>query len=127
MTMHKISSTYRFIAFLLASLVFFTSSGFVLGKHQCKLKEQNKELTCAETGCQKGCCSTDFQYFKLDQDQQTTTLNFDINSELIQFLTAYLVVFFIDEFFETATLTDDDYKPPLISKDIPVLFESFLL
>lgn len=128
MTMHKISSTYRFIAFLLASLVFFTSSGFVLGKHQCKLKEQNKELTCAETGCQKGCCSTDFQYFKLDQDQQTAHAEFQLTDELSQFITVFASVFmFTSAVQETKTPKYFLYKPPLIRKDIPVLIQSFLL
>ena len=129
--MNKISTTYRFITFFLASLVFFTSGGFVLGKHHCKMMQKNKventTFSCAETGCKKGCCSTDFQYFKLDQDQQTNTLNFDFTKDLIQFITAYVVVFSNNDLIETETLSYYNYRPPLISRDIPVLFESFLL
>jgi hypothetical protein len=130
--MTKISFTYRFTAFLLATLMFFTSSGFVLGKHQCKMEQNNTKevvnLSCNETGCKKGCCSTELQYFKLDQEQQTAHAEFQLNDELSQFITAFASVFvFSSSVKETKTPKYFLYKPPLIQKDIPVLIQSFLL
>ena len=129
--MNKISPTYQFIAFVLAFLMFFTSGGFVLGKHHCKMEQKSMvdttTLSCAEMGCKKGCCSTDYQYFKLDQDQQNNTLDFESNKELVQFVTAYVAVFLTNDFVKKDTPSYSNYRPPLIQKDIPVLFESFLL
>lgn len=130
--MIKKSFTYRFTAFLLATLMFFTSSGFVLGKHQCKM-EQNRmqeavNLSCNETGCKKGCCSTELQYFKLDQEQQTVHAEFQLTDELSQFITAFASAFVLNSSVEeTETPKYFLYKPPLILRDIPVLIQSFLL
>ncbi|MDF1864556.1 MAG: hypothetical protein P1U70_06970 [Saprospiraceae bacterium] len=130
--MTKISLPYRFTAFLLATLMFFTSSGFVLGKHQCKMEQKSMQetvnLACNETGCQKGCCSTELEYFKLDQDQQTAHAEFQLTDELSQFITVFASVFmFTSAVQETKTPKYFLYKPPLIRKDIPVLIQSFLL
>jgi hypothetical protein len=112
--------------------VFFTSSGFVLGKHHCKMKQKMSQgeigISCSETGCQKGCCSTEFRYFKLDQDQQNTSLGNFLSTKLSQFAQAYSFTFLLPS-PENNTKTPKFflYKPPLITKDIPVLLESFLL
>lgn len=123
--------TYRYFSVLLALLVYFTSVGLVLGKRHCQLKQNNllegKQYSCAETGCQKGCCSTEFHYFKLDQDQQTTTLDFKLSKELIQFVVLYVSVFLENDLEKSEATLFAQYKPPLIQRDIPVLIQSFLL
>lgn len=125
--MNKISSTYPLLAFFLAILVFLTSSGFVLGKHHCKMKAANASFSCAEMGCQKGCCSTEFQYFKLDQDQQIS--NLDMNQlKTPEVFAAILTIFQID-FPSKNTLSSkfQTYKPPIVESDISVLFQVFRL
>lgn len=130
--MTKNNLTYRFTAFLLAGLMFFTSSGFVLGKHQCEMEQNSMQekvvSSCTETGCQKGCCSTELEYFKLDQDQQTTQAEFQLTDELNQFITAFASVFLSNTSLQqTERPKYFLYKPPLILRDIPVLIQSFLI
>ena len=154
--MNLILSTYRLIALILAFLMFSTSVGFALDMHYCsgKLKSVNffgKAKTCHEMtveapmkncphhqkmveqiqGCSienKDCCENKTLRFQSDQDQQVQTFDFVVNKQLQQFITAYVVIFFNNNFsIESDTPSFAHYKPPLILRDIPVLIQSFLL
>lgn len=129
--MERSKSTYRYISIILACLVFCSSAGLILGKHHCNLKEKNllegTQYSCAETGCKKGCCSTEFQYFKLDQDQQTNLLGFKLTKQPTQLVFQYVALFHENGLKPTDTPLFERYKPPLIPRDIPVLTQSFLL
>lgn len=70
------------------------------------------------------CCRNEVDYFQLDED-------YLVNSVVSSFENEYINVIFsnyIDlQFEETNTQTRFlRYKPPLIERDIPVLFQSFL-
>lgn len=153
--MNKISSTYRFISLTLAFLVFTTSAGFSIDMHFCQHQLKSisffgKAKTCHEKsqaapmkncphhskvvtekeGCteDKDCCNNKTLHFQSDQDQQVQTSDFLINKQFQKFAIAYVAVFFVnDSSIESDASTYAQYKPPLISRDIPVLFESFLL
>jgi len=76
----------------------------------------------------KNCCQNQSFQFEENQDQTTQSASFILNPQAQQFLQAYVL-----SFFSTESVVDKDfslfahYKPPLISRDIPVLFETFLL
>lgn len=154
--MNKISYTYRFIALTLAFLMLFTSVGFAVDMHYCqgKLKSVSffgKAKTCHEMsdtasmkncphhqkimeqkeGCsidKKDCCSNKTVYFQSDQDQQVQTSDFVVSKQLQQFVIAYVAAFFTNDFsIESDAVSFVLYKPPLISRDIYVLVQSFLL
>lgn len=154
--MTKTSYTYRFIALTLAFLMFFTSVGFAVDMHYCQgnLKSVSffgKAKTCYEMaevtpmkecsnhqkmmgqkeGCsidKKDCCSNKTLHFQSDQDQQFQTSNFVVSTQLQQFVIAYVAVFFTNDFsIESDANSFAHYKPPVISRDISILVQSFLL
>ncbi|MFT6322236.1 MAG: hypothetical protein ACJAVF_001094 [Paraglaciecola sp.] len=130
--MKNLPITYRILAISMACLMYFTSAGLTLGKHSCKMQKQGLTektgISCDDLGgCKKGCCDTDFQYFQLDQDQQTVSVNFDFTPQLSQFITVFVTVFLTDISAQTDSPNFKAYKPPLILRDIPVLIQSFLL
>lgn len=125
-------TTYRFIAMLMACLMYFTSAGLTLPKHSCKMEQQGitakTGISCDDLGgCKKGCCDTDFEHFQLDQDQQTASVNFELSTQLSQFVAVFIAVFLTEVVVSTDTPNFQTYKPPLILRDIPVLVQSFLL
>lgn len=123
--------TYKITAFLLALLVFLTSGGLILSKHNCQMQQkklaEGEFYSCADSGCKKGCCSTEFLFFKLDQDQINTPFDVSFDQEVIQFATVFVSTFLRNIIAENSFPKYQFYKPPLIQKDIPVLIQSFLL
>ncbi len=153
--MNSISYTYRFFALSMAILMFFTSVGFVLDMHYCQgqLKSINflgkakncHEMAASMKGCphhqqlaeqtnasacsmgQKGCCENKISHVQSQQDQELASSEFVLSKPLQQFVMAYVFTFFAEILLEKRISTFETYIPPLISRDIYVLFESFLL
>ena len=149
-----IRSTYRFIALMMAFLMFFSSAGIAMDMHFCqgKLKSVSffgkaktchdmaegaikncphyKKMMADKKGCSedKNCCSNKTVHFQSDQDQQIQNSNFVVSKQLQQFVIAYVAVFISNDFnIEYETIPFAHYKPPLIQRDIPILNQSFLL
>ena len=152
----KISSyTYRLIALTMAFLMLFSSVGFSIDMHYCqgKLKsfsffgeaknchEMAKEKACphhqkkieqeATKTCsidKKDCCQNKTLHFQCHQDQQIQASDLVLSQLSQQFVVAFVAVFFKNNFTETTAKSSyTHYKPPIIPRDISVLFESFLL
>ena len=148
--------TYRLVALTLALLMFFTSVGFTMDMHYCQGKLKSFSLlgkaknchekaakmancphhqkmtadTKQENGCsmdQKDCCQNRMLHVQADQDLQKPAIDFLHNHQLQQFVVAYVLTFFSNQIISTDTIAFARYKPPLIPRDIPVLFESFLI
>lgn len=148
--------TYRTIALIMAFLMFLSSAGFAMDMHYCggELKSVSifgKAKTCHEMtkkdaamkdchhhkkmmsekeDCSedKNCCSNKTVIIQSDQDQQIQSVDFVVSKELKQFVIAYVTVFFSDNStLERQKSTFALYKPPLISRDISVLNQTFLL
>ena len=153
---NSIKNTYRFVALFLALLMLVTSMVFVIDMHFCRGHLQSlsffgKAKTCQQmshsmrmkkcphykrkierTGkCavnEKDNCENKTLRFQFDQDQEILKLDFNVIKQFKQFIAAYLVVFFLDKFSIKNDLPSfAHYKSPLISRDIYVLFQSFLL
>ena len=113
---------------LLLASVLFSSTGIVLGKHHCQRMAQmdgQNAVSCADLGgCKKGCCSTEFQYFQSDQDQQQPQLGSLLPSPPLS-------VHFTSNWSTTVPLTDGQtlrrfaYRPPIVQRDIPAFFQIF--
>ena len=144
---------YRLIALALAFLMFFISAGFVVDAHYCQgelksISVFGKAKTCHDMiasaimkscphhekmvvekkSCSpdKKCCSNKTIYLQSDQDQQIQIPV--VSKQLQQFVIAYIMVFMPNDFNnEHGALVFARYKPPLISKDILVHHQSFLL
>lgn len=154
--MNSISSIYRIIALSMASLMFLTSIGFSVDIHYCQghLKSFNffgkakncYELANAPTPCEKHenripqqkdngssidkkeCCHNKLFHTLTDQNKEIQTSEFILSQQLQQFVVAYVVTFFINDFSQESTTADYvHYKSPLIARDISVLIQSFLL
>lgn len=150
--MKSINNTYRFFALFMAFMMFVTSVGYAVDMHYCKgeLKSFNffgKAKSCHEVtsmkNCpfhqemseqhtessmeKKGCCENKTHWVQSDQDQQVQTSGFVLKNHLQQFIIAYVHVFFLDNVIQKKSLSFALYKPPLIQRDVPVLFQSFLL
>lgn len=152
-----VKNTYRFVAVIMAFLMFFSSIGFAIDMHYCgrtlksvsffgkakncyelanevkgimKSCPHHKKLKTAKTTCSKdkGCCSNKTVHIQSDQDQQVSSVDFTINQQLKQFITAYVSVFLLDEFdLDEGGINFVRYKPPIIPRDISVLHQTFLL
>ena len=90
----------------------------------------HKQMTDQSSSCSEGdnnCCNNETVHFESDFDEQI--LNFEylnLNSQL--FVVAFKSPSFDDLFDDIKEVIPfAHYKPPLIQKDIPVLFETFLL
>ena len=93
----------------------------------CHHKKQVDEMskTCSEGD--NNCCNNKTVYFESDFDEQI--INFDyLSLESLSFAVAFEHSSF-DDLFEVIkdVIPFAHHKPPLIRKDIPVLFETFLL
>ncbi len=144
--------TYRQIAFPLVFLMFFTSTGFSVDIHYCqgKLKsisllgeaqscfEKAQKSPCKKhaTTCHahidkeshKGCCDNETFFIQLDADYplgQINTLTWEQVTSAFSFLWSFIFSFH-DRDYHTI-IPHQNYKPPLLDLDIPVLFQSFLL
>lgn len=153
--MKKNKPIYRFIALSLAVLIFTTSVGFTVDLHYCggqlksisllgkakschentthkvmppcphhqKLMEQNGS-TALDT---KHCCENKTVHVQSDQDQNIQQVKAAVEVLSPSFVLAYVLTFHTLSTSEVDTPTFAQYKPPLISRDIPVLTQSFLL
>lgn len=152
--MPTFKSTYRFIALIMACLMFVTSAGFAIDMHFCqgKLKSvsffgkakschdmvdksmencpHHQKMMTGKEACleDKDCCSNKTVYFQSDQDQELQKSDFVISTSLQQFVLAYVAVFLSSDYtIAHEAIPFAHYKPPLIQKDIPIFHQSFLL
>ncbi len=129
----------RIISLALSLLLLFSTTGVTLHKHFCmgELKEvqlnkstescMEKMQTPMTPSCGMDCCQDITEEYKVDQfnkDSQKVKLDTDKDFKIIM---AYVLVdfeFVHTNFQKRSFLT---YKPPLTSRDIPVLISSFLI
>ncbi len=141
--MVKIKS-YQIVAFALATLMFCTSVGFTIDMHFCQgnlaAVSVFGEATCCKNACvankkaccqlpvengTKGCCENTSIDVQLDTDipqVETPTLS----KSQIQFVVAFVTTYFPQYNPTTSIVKYQNYKPPLLIRDIPVLIQSFL-
>jgi len=148
------NNTYRFVALFLVFLMLFTSVGFSIDMHFCQgdIKSFSligKAKNCHEqaersTLCKhhqikmvqsdacdkkenKDCCENRTINLDSKQEQQIQTVDFSLTKPFKQFLTAYIYTFYQDNLNQKQNVFFTHYRPPLISRDIPILVQSFLL
>ena len=153
--MSPTSGPYRVVALVLALLMFTTSVSFALDMHYCggRLKSvgffhQAKACTgemdtsvkpaCRHTAktahCpapsfqKKKCCQNRTVHVESVQDLAVQGSNATISRPLQQFVAAFVQVFFtLPVEPSRQSIPVEQYRPPLIPRDIPVLTQSFLL
>lgn len=133
----------KVISILLVFVVIFTTSGFTISSHICKgkkvetvvgfrkldvscgMEEAKKEMSCSnENQFNSNCCQNEFQTFLMIEDYVQQVFELNVSPSFIVFLFVTM-----DLNLETGfkNLVYDVYLPPPIQKDIPVLFQSFLI
>ncbi|MEZ4954996.1 MAG: hypothetical protein R2825_15630 [Saprospiraceae bacterium] len=134
--------TARILHIILAISVLFSTTGILMGKHFCKQERQTEKVlaktksccqsnnaTCGSenNGCDKDCCSHEYEYFQSDQDKLVQ--NADLPSlNKPAFLSTLLLVFDIEiPSFDNNTLQFQSYRPPIVERDISVLLQTFLI
>ena len=154
--MHKAGLTYRILAMTLALVIFFSSTGYAIDLHYCKgeLKSyrfNGKAKSCHElaltTHCQmikqscqhhgddgvstdnNGCCDNETSYVNgLDEDIAFSTVaDLDLTKSQVQFCTAFISTLLSEYKSAVQSPAYLFYKPPLIHRDIQILYQTFLL
>lgn len=134
---YQICMTAKIFHIVLAISVLFSTTGILLGKHICKKEMQTMDLmvdsnsncknTCGPNSCEKDCCSSEFQYFETDQEKYLQIIDLpSLNKPGL--LAAVFLVFKIEPpSLDNNTLHYQTYRPPIVHRDISVLFQSFLI
>ncbi len=146
------SRTYRFLAVTMAFIMLSTSVSFAVDLHFCQGKLKSVSLlgeakTCHEkqdkvmVACPKhgtmmvdaatcgsdknGCCQNKSLQIESNQDEVLPVSNKIAQVQLQNFALAYAATFYS---YPSTSVTPDyqEYKPPLILRDIPVLIQCFL-
>jgi hypothetical protein len=121
--------------------VLICSTGFTLKKHYCQHKLENISFlpingcckskahgSCKLTSsnCEKGCCSNELEFVHFDEDlkiHEVETLSFKSISQIITSV----------EWFEVHLTTNSHtqnfltFKPPIVRRNISILFQVFRL
>ena len=151
-----LSKTYhRYIAILLAFLMFFTSIGYVLDIHYCRghiksisflgeapschqVLQSSQQISCPfhqqmmmeNANCsidEKDCCENKTFHIEVDKDLQIQTIDLPTLHQHFEIaFTASLALFQKNDFSQTLVIFEH-YKPPLLFWNLPVLIQSFLL
>lgn len=132
----------KFISIVLSLLLLVSSSGIAYAQHFCGDYEMMSQLTLgeqhlscgmiAESGCgettleKKHCCEN--EYTKITTDSNFTKATIDISFHNV-FIASFVSVFVVPSSleYEAVQAFTNRYRPPPLYKDIPLLFETFLI
>jgi hypothetical protein len=84
------------------------------------------EATCGIDGEHKGCCNNKSFDLDLDFDSGEVLLK-PLTDKQLQFVKAFVLSYFVDARPSPALYNYTYYYPPLLKRDLPVLFQTFLL
>ncbi len=155
--MIRYNRTYRLFALTMALLMFFVSAGIAVDMHYCggelksvsffgkaktchdMVKKQpatmpncphHKKTSTKKPGCteDKNCCSNKTLLLQSEGEQQLLSSDFVFSKRTKHFVAAFVQVFLANNYNKVNTsVSYTHHKPPLISRDISVLFQTFLL
>jgi len=91
----------------------------------CPHHKQLEKPAC--TIQKKGCCENRTIHLQSDVDQVNAVEDFALNSSLQQFVVAFVAAFLSPVPSENLAPNFQTYRPPIVARDIPVLYQSFLL
>lgn len=145
------SKAYKVISLSLAFLILFSSSGLTLDIHFCQGEMKRSNLfgtakscaevseitkkchssdsvqgTCGIDGEHKGCCSNKSFHLDLDFDSGEV-ISIPLTDKTIQFVQAFVLGYLVESQPSPTLHNYTNYYPPPLKRDIPVLFQTFLL
>jgi hypothetical protein len=140
---------YQVTAWTLILLVLMTSVSFTVDTHYCEGELQSISILGKAEPCQKanstkevycpvhkkvmvmdeksGCCENKTILVDYDEDLKDIDFIIPIPPQLQQFVIAYISVFHTKVTIDKEPVQAFTYQPPLISRDICLLSETFLL
>ena len=104
---------------------FLKDVSMIVPSHGCGMEARDAEDNCS-ISLEKSCCNDIVELVKGPDDLKQSLQDFDLDHQ--QFITL-----FIHSYFYSITGGDRldtsfiDYSPPLVTRDIPVLHQSFLI
>lgn len=139
----SLSVMKQIVSIFLSLLLLASSTGITYAKHFCGDFEMMAEVTLGEKSLSCGmvmedkacgdgaatehnCC--DNEYTQVDVDDNFAHASFDYDFQQ-PFITAFVSVFVLQELIDIDEVPNfqGDYHPPPLYKDIPVLYETFLI
>lgn len=140
---------HRFIALTLILLVLMTSMSFTIDRHYCEGELQSVSFIGKAAPCQKAnstkavycpvhkkmmimdegksCCENKTTFVKADNDLVDVDFTIPTMQHFQKFAIAYVLAFYTNISAETQPTLLFSYQSPVISRDIYVLSETFLL
>lgn len=149
--MKAVRKIYRNFSLTMAFLILVSSSNLAVNLHFCQGKLAGLSFlgvtkTCSSssrTPCSsmkketqaegelakddKNCCENELLYLYSDQNLFNTINDFAIPVELQQFFTFFIIAFYKKNTVRKPEFNIQNYRPPIVFKDISVLYQSFLL
>ncbi len=135
---------HKFLALILAFIVLFTSFSFTVEKHICMgevadVSYFNEADSCdmvmeeeecvMDTSCdsmeQEQCCNDIQVLIQGNQNEQQAIAGFELNQ--LQFVLAYTYTYLNLFEIKEQPIAFTYYSPPLVDKDIQVLYQTFLI
>lgn len=137
---------HKLFHIILALLLFISSTGLVINKHYCQNELKSIALFVKAKAChsdsamkncpfhnppdgekkEKDCCNDETEYVKVDEEQLTPTVEYNLPLNPVLISTLFVVLNFELPAFDKQTLHYLNYKPPLIVCDLPVRLQTFL-
>lgn len=129
----------RFLHIFLAVVTLFSSTGVVLNSHVCQGNAKDMEMCSSSDGCDSGddfscanhrhhcddnCCTNHRNYFKLKQDQQLTSFDFQVPVPQPNFIVAIAVPVEILPGKSQLWPSYLSFKPPIVEPDIWLKLET---
>ena len=134
---------HKIIALILAFIVLFSSFSFTIEKHICMGEITDVSYFIAANSCgmtdedcdindsseiqiqKEKCCNDVHELIPGNQNEQQAIQSFEI--EQVQFIIAYTYIYI--NLFEDKNdiIPYRDYTPPLVDKDINILYQTFLI
>ena len=132
----------KIFSIILSLVILVTSMGFTVSSHICGGKRVKTEIgliesdvSCgmerAENNCAEGeqmksnCCQDDILMVQMDEDYSQKVTNANFSSDFV-----FVFVAVLCDVLPSTTVQKifyNDYSPPPLIKDIPVLVQSFLI
>ena len=131
------------ISIFLSVLLLASSTGIAYAQHFCGDYEMLSKITLGEVhlscgmameapGCEDGdtkdqhCCDNHYTQVNTDDNFAKASFNIDVHPP---FVAAFVSVFVLQQLIDYEVTTDffPTYHPPPLYKDIPVLYETFLI
>jgi len=129
-SLHLLKLMKKALSISLLTLFVIATIGVTVRSHYCggKLAGTSVYASASCGSCDNemtsNCCNDESEFFQMDEDFVTTSANIDFSLNITFSLVSTYINFFIIEKNNSSDYLN--YKPPLLSSDLPILIQSLL-